>query len=49
MFMLRAYLPSFLALTVVLTVAAHGRADAFDDYTNPLLVKAAESDAVKEM
>jgi hypothetical protein len=49
MFTFRDYLPSFLALTVVLTLTARGRADAFDDYTNPLLVKASESNAVKEM
>jgi hypothetical protein len=49
MFTFRDYLPSFLALTAVLTLTARGRADAFDDYTNPLLVKASESNAVKEM
>src|SRR5665213_3202814 len=49
MFTFRAALPSFLAAIVVLTLASRGRADAFDDYTNPLLVKAAESAAVKEM
>jgi hypothetical protein len=49
MFTFRAALPSFLAVILVLTLTNRGRADAFDDYTNPLLVKAAESDAVKEM
>jgi hypothetical protein len=49
MFTFRATLPSFLAVILVLTLTNRGRADAFDDYTNPLLVKAAESDAVKEM
>jgi hypothetical protein len=49
MLMFRAALPSLLAATVVLSLAGRGRADAFDDYTNPLLVKAAESAAVKEM
>ena len=32
-----------------MALAGRGRADAFDDYTNPLLNKAVESDAVKEM
>jgi hypothetical protein len=38
-----------LSVFVVLSLAGRGRADAFDDYTNPLLVKAAAGDAVKEM
>jgi hypothetical protein len=49
MFTFRAVMRSCMAATVVLTLAGRSRADAFDDYTNPLLVKAAESDAVKEM
>jgi hypothetical protein len=38
-----------LSVFVVLSLTGRGRADAFDDYTNPLLVKAATGDAVKEM
>ncbi len=37
------------AVWVILVLAGVSRADAFDDYTNPLLVKAAAGDAVKEM
>ena len=40
---------SFFAALAALALAAAARADAFDDYTNPLLNKAEESDAVKEM
>jgi hypothetical protein len=45
----RVYLRAVLSVFVVLSLAGRGRADAFDDYTNPLLVKAAAGDAVKEM
>ena len=40
---------SLLASAVVLALAGRGRADAFDNYTNPLLNKVMESDVVKEM
>jgi len=40
---------SLLASAVVLALAGRGRADAFDNYTNPLLNKVVESDVVKEM
>lgn len=49
MFMFRASLASFLTLTAVLMLIQRTRADAFDAYTNPILVKAAGGDAVKEM
>ncbi len=45
----RVFLRVVLSVFVVLLLAARSRADAFDDYTNPLLVKAATGDAVKEM
>ena len=40
---------SLLSSFVLLVLAGLGRADAFDDYTNPLLNKAMASDAAKEM
>ena len=40
---------SLLASLACLALTGRGRADAFDDYTNPLLKKAVESDAAKEM
>jgi hypothetical protein len=49
MFSQRVHLRAVLSLFVVLSLAVRGRGDAFDDYTNPLLVKAAAGDAVKEM
>src|SRR5947209_20048000 len=44
-----AILRSFLAFIFCLALAAAARADAFDEYTNPLLGKATASDAVREM
>jgi hypothetical protein len=38
-----------LATVALLALAAAARPDAFDDYTNPLLVKAAASGAAREM
>ncbi len=40
---------SLLASTILLALAGRGRADAFDNYTNPLLNKVMASDAAKEM
>lgn len=40
---------SLLASSIVLALAGRGSADAFDNYTNPLLNKVMESDAVKEV
>jgi hypothetical protein len=45
----RIHLRAVLSVFVVLSLCARGRGDSFDDYTNPLLVKAAAGDAVKEM
>ena len=45
----RVYLRAVFSVFVVLSLTNFGRADAFDDYTNPLLVKAEASAAVKEM
>ncbi len=42
-------LRSLFAAIACLALAASARADAFDDYTNPLLIKAAASGAAKEM
>ena len=49
MTILRIMFRSLLAAVAVLAAAASVRADAFDDYTNPLLIKAAASGAAKEM
>ena len=40
---------SLLAAIACLALAGAARADAFDEYTNPLLNKAVASDAVKEL
>jgi hypothetical protein len=46
---LRSLSRSLVIVAVCLVVAGRVRADAFDNYTNPLLNKAVESDVVKEM
>src|SRR4051794_35361202 len=49
LFSMESAMPYRLAVMMILALPALARADAFDHYINPILVKAAKSKAVKRI